>query len=530
MEQGMQGAGMGDQSWQRWGRILVLSAAYCAAFLLLWRLSLDQWYLPAGLRAACLLLLPIRYWPLVFIGEASALLYMRVPKAEQYSVQWAYLSPFLYIAAYSVVPYYFKRKISTLPELIRMFPQVALALAIWGCICAMVINYVLMGPRQTVTVLNFLSFTVGNYHGIIMVLLPWLLWEHREQWKAKAADGTNSIVVSILLIAILYMAATLGPAQESAIQLMPLIFMILPVFYLTLVHGWHGAALGIIFVNVAIAFALPRTNIVGEFDGIILTAQVALAAITGGLLVVGSYISTLFDKTAAALLSEMQAIKALREQEETEPVQSKGLLRTLFRSNDLRLRESALAMGASCIDMDSYRIDVVKTLKDDGQYERAMDAQVAGMQAAKSLDMQRDSLYPLEIETHGLYAALMGPAFHDVWRQHARVHQNFRGEQNYLSGPLRIAVYRAISRAMESMQDYAPNEYDIRARVWRRSGRSGATVLVVCSATREPDALSQDAQDALDELRARVFAFDGVLKQRHTCRIRFMMTEATSSE
>lgn len=521
---------MGDQTWQRWGHILVLSAAYCAAFLLLWRFSLDQWYLPAGLRAACLLLLPIRYWPLVFIGEASALLYMRVPKAEQYSVQWAYLSPFLYISAYSVIPFYFKKKFDTLPDLIHKFPQMTLALAIWGCTCAMVINYVLMGPRQTVTALNFLSFTVGNYHGIIMVLLPWLLWSHREQWKAKAAGGANSVVVAILLIVILYMTATLGPAQESAIQLMPLIFMILPVFYLTVVHGWHGAALGMIFVNVAIAFALPRTNIVGESDGIILTAQVALAATTGGLLVVGSYISTLFDKTSAALFSEMQAIQALREREEAGPEQSKGLLRTLFRSNDLRLRESALVMGSSCIDMNSYRHDAVNILKDDGQYERAMEALAVGVQAAKSLDMQRDSLYPLEIETHGLYAALMGPAFHDVWRKSARVHQYFRGEQNYLSDTLRIAVYRAISRAMESMQDYAPKEYDIRARVWRRSGRSGATVLVICSATREPEALSQDARDALDELHARVFAYDGTLKQRHPCHIRFMMTEATPSK
>ncbi|MFZ5637046.1 MAG: MASE1 domain-containing protein [Pseudomonadota bacterium] len=521
---------MEDQPWKWWGLILTLSVVYCLAFLGLWRISLDQWYLPAGLRAACLLLLPIRYWPLVFIGEASALLYMRVPKAEQYSVQWAYLSPFLYIAAYSAVPYHIKSKIDTLSELIHKFPQVASILALWGCICAMAINYVLVGPRQTVTTLNFLSFTVGNYHGIIMVLLPWLLWVHREQWKAKAADGTNSIVVSILLIVILYMTATLVPEQQSAIQLMPLIFMILPVFYLTVVHGWHGAALGIIFVNVAIAMALPRTNIVGEFDGIILTAQVALAAITGGLLVVGSYISTLFDKTAAALLSEMRATKALREQEDAAPVKSKGLLQTLFRSTELRLRESALAIGASCIDMNSYRHNAVDILKDDGQYERAMDAQAAGMQAAKSLDMQRDHLYPLEIDTHGLYAALMGPAFHDVWRKHARVHQYFRGEQNFLSDTLRIAVYRAINRAMESMQDYAPNEYDIRARVWRRSGRSGATVLIIGTATCEPVALSQDAQDALEELHARAFAYDGVLKQRHPCRIRFMMTEDALSE
>lgn len=187
-------------------------------------------------------------------------------------------------------------------------------------------------------------------------------------------------------------------------------------------------------------------------------------------------------------------------------------------------------IGAARHNLDSYRHDVAQSLKDDGQYERAMEALATGMQAARTIDLQRDTLYPLEIESHGLYAALMGPAFHDEWRQHARVYQNFSGNQHHLSITLRLAVYRAVFRAMESMQDYAPNEYDIRARVWRRSGRSGATVLITCSATREPEASSQGACDAFDELRARVFAFDGALKRRHPCRIRFMMTETVSAE
>lgn len=521
---------MGKHSLRYWGSLIGLSAVYCGAFLLLWRISLDQWYLPAGLRAACLLLLPIRYWPLVFIGEACALLYMRIPKIEQYSIQWALLSPFLYISAYSLVPYHIKKKVGSLSDLTRKFPQIALVLATWGCILAMVINYALMGPRQTVTTLNFLSFTVGNYHGILMVLLPYLLWKHRKRWQSKASEAAQSVTIALLLIAILYMAAMLGSAENSAIQLMPLIFMILPVFYLTVLHGWHGAAVGIIFVNVAIAFALPRTNISGEFDGIILTAQVALAAVSGGLLVVGSYISSLFDKSAATLLSELQAIQELRSREEDGANHSKRLIRAVIRSTDLRLRENALMIGAARHNLDSYRYDVAQSLKDDGQYERAMEALATGMQAAKTIDLQRDTLYPLEIESHGLYAALMGPAFHDAWRQHARVYQNFSGDQHHLSLTLRLAAYRAIFRAMESMQDYAPNEYDIRARVWRRGGRSGATVLVICSATREPEALSQDARDAFDELRARVFAFDGALKRRHPCRIRFMMTEAVSAE
>ena len=521
---------MGDQWWPRWGKGLILSAVYCTAFLLVWRISFNQWYLPAGLRLACLMLLPLRYWPYILAGDAAALLTMRVPKAEQYSIEWAYLSPFLLVSLIALVPRYFRSRLADDEAIARSLPAIGLAAGVWSCVVGMGLNYFLNGPTQLVTVQNFISYSVGNYLGILMALIPCMLWRLRAKWRNTAGQIAQSIAIATLMIAALFGAVFVTGTHGTAVQLMPLVFMLLPVVYLTVLHGWPGAATGTFLISLAVSFALPRTNIAGAFDGIILLAQIIIAVASAGLLVVGNYISTLFDKSAAALLSEMKAVRALREQEEAEPVKSKGLLRTLFRSNDLRLRESVLAMGASCIDMNSYRHDVVKTFKDGGQYERAMEAQVAGMQAAKSLDMQRDSLYPLEIETHGLYAALMGPAFHDVWRQRARIYQNFRGEQQSLSLTLRLAIFRTISRAMESMQDYAPNEYDIRVRVWRRSRQSCATVLVTCSATRKPEALSQDAQDALDELRARLFAFDGVLKQQTPCRIRFLMAEATPSE
>lgn len=521
---------MGKLSLQQWGKGLALSVGYCAFFLLFWRYSLDQWYLPAGLRLASVLLFPRKYWLFMAAGDAAALLVLRVPKAEQYSVQWAYLSPLLFMPVYSLAPLALRAWLKSPARISTWLPVIAVAVVCWSTTWSMVLNHVLMGPRSEVTLQNFIRFSVGDFLGIMMILLPCLLWIRREEWRGSRNDKTQNIAMACLMIAALYATAMMGGAKGSAIQLMPLVFMVLPVFFLTVMHGWHGAALGMVLVNLAVALALPRTDAAGVFSEIILVAQVALSALNVGLLLVGDRISKLFEMSIEAVLSELRAIQALRAQEEAGTDQSRGLLRTLFRSNDLRLRENALTIGAARHNLDNYRHDVVKTLKDDEQYERAMEAQVSGMQAAKSLDMQRDSLYPLEIETHGLYAALMGPAFHDAWRQQARVFQNFRGEQHYLSLTLRLAVYRAISRAMETMQDYAPNEYDIRIRAWRRSGRSGATVLILGSATLEPEALSQDALDALDELRARTIAFDGALKQRHPCRIRFMMTEATLPE
>ena len=50
---------------------IAISVLYCIAYLVLRYYSFDQWFLPAGLRAACLFFMPLRYWPFVFIGDAA---------------------------------------------------------------------------------------------------------------------------------------------------------------------------------------------------------------------------------------------------------------------------------------------------------------------------------------------------------------------------------------------------------------------------------------------------------------------------
>lgn len=517
---------MGKHSLRYWGKGLALSAGYCGLFLILWRHSLDQWYLPAGLRLAGVLLLHPRYWPFIAAGDAAALLVLRAPKSEQYSVQWAYLSPFLFMPVYSLAPLALRAWLKTPSRIASWLPFIAVIVVCWSTSWSMVLNHFLMGPRSQVTLQNFMRFTAGDFLGIMMIVLPCILWIRRKEWRGNGSEIAQNSAISCLMIAALFATSSMGSEDNSAIQLLPLVFMVLPVFFLTVMHGWHGAALGIVLVNLAVAFALPRPNVQGAHSEILFIAQITLAVLNIGLLIVGDRISRLFELSTTAIIDKIQAVRALRIEQDSNAGHSKNLLKTIFRSNDLQLREKALMIGAARHNLDNYRYDVAQSLKEDGQYERAMEALATGMQAAKTIDLQRDTLYPLEIETHGLYAALMGPAFHDAWRQHARVYQNFSGDQHYLSITLRLAVYRAIFRAMESMQDYAPNEYDIRARVWRRRGRAGVTVLITCSATREPEALSQNAQDAFDELRARVFAFDGVHKRRHPCRIRFMMTEA----
>ena len=75
--------------WTDAAKGLALGTGYCVAYLAMRYLSFDQWFLPAGLRAACFLLLPYRQWPFLLVGDIAALSIVRIPMAEKYSALWS---------------------------------------------------------------------------------------------------------------------------------------------------------------------------------------------------------------------------------------------------------------------------------------------------------------------------------------------------------------------------------------------------------------------------------------------------------
>ena len=244
---------MDAQGWRTVAKGIGLAVAYCATFLFMWRYSVDQWYLPAGLRLACLLLLPMRYWPYVFAGDAAAMLYLRVPKAEQYSVQWAYLSPFFLVALISLLPLYVRSKLKDTQSIIMRLPLVVFAGCIWSTVAGRFLNITLNGPTPAFTAERFISFCVGDFLGALMVLLPCLLWLQRSTWRNSRQHITQTLAIAVLMVALLFGSAMIPIDVGKEIRLMPLVFMILPLTYLTILHGWHGAAIGTILVNLAIS-------------------------------------------------------------------------------------------------------------------------------------------------------------------------------------------------------------------------------------------------------------------------------------
>lgn len=519
---------MDAQAWKTIGRGILIGAAYCAAFLIMWRHSYDQWYLPAGLRFASLLFLPMRYWPYVFAGDAAAMLNIRAPKAEHYSPQWAYLSPFLLVMLISAVPLYVRKRMSDGEQIVKWLPLIALIGCLWSTVAGRLINIALDGPTPPFTVERFVSFCVGDFLGILMVLLPCLLWQKRRQWRSSRAHIAQSITVATLMVAALFATAMIPGGSGSPIRLMPLIFMLLPLVYLTILHGWHGAAIGTLLINVAISLALPQVHLIGASDSIALIAQAALAVISSGLLIVGIHISQLYQQSGPALRDEWIALQTKRERE--HEARTMGAVRSLFQSFEQQFREKSLLLAYARDDLDAYRHAVAQTLKDEGLYRQAMDAISTGVESSRALERHSELLYPFEIETYGLHAVLLSEYFQDRWGGRVRLQcvLSHPSKRPPLSLPLQLAAYRAICSAMNMLAVMAPTEHNVRVRQWQRGGHRGVTVFINCSPTTE-FALTPDVQRSLQELAMLARAYDGTFKHRHTHRIGFLISEPQSA-
>lgn len=506
---------MEDAKWSDTAKGLVLSAAYCASFLAAWYLSFDQWYLPAGLRAASLLFVPYRYWPYLFAGDAAALLVIRVPKAEQYSMLWAYLSPFLLMPMVSSLALLLRNTLKTTQDKARWLPLAALSIAVWSSVSNMMLNYFLYGPRASVSFANLYKFSVGDYLGILMVVLPVLLFMGRNNGQVKPRHALRDTLIAGAAIFVLYCIAAV-PTLEAAFHQGLLMLMLLPVVGLTFRHGWPGAAIGILVVNVVTAMKIPYMNTPGTYDAEIFVTQQALAIAATGLLMLGSVISDLFDKARSAGVAEKEALL---------------LAQNSFLSSESKLRDQVIYMAQMQLRLDDYRDELVDWLKQHRHFEAAMDLNNRGVAHARLFDQQALALYPMRIEAQGLYSVLNAEAFTDFWTNDTAVRYQLRGQPKQLTVDLQLAAYRCVCNAFALLSECDPKQYTVRSRVWRYGGKRGIAMLVIAKPTAGRE-LQHDQAGLLAamELEGRVKAHGGAVRRRHLNRISMLLSEPADAE
>lgn len=495
---------------------LGMAGLYAAVFVGTWYLSVDQWYLPAGLRFAAMFLLPRRWLAYALLGDAMAMLYIRVPLAnekidDEYPLMWAYVSPFLLALCLYGSSRLIKRFVDT-SNLPKTLPASALLFAVACKALNVGVNLSLSGPPFGTNLQQFVSAVIGDYLGILLVVLPIGVWQYRHQWLGPTSSVIKHAATMIVLVLCLYATVVVTGAHGTAVQLLPLIFMTLPAVYLTVLYGWNGAALGCVIVNLGIALALPRTGIMGAFDGVVLLAQAALCVASIVLLGVGWHITRLSNQFKSAFAELESTTEALS--------QSKSIARDALVSSESRLRQHALMLVAARSNLDGFRHDVVSALKANGHSAAAFDATLKGRAAIDEIAKYGDELYPFDIEKYGLYAVLMSDNFANRWGPEVHIRHILVGESpKTLRMSQRLAVYRGICAAIDSLHHQMhPRDIITKVRIWKRNHRVGTMVEIRYKG-------GDGDLSRIVDLDSIVSAYGGTVKYRRTRGVAFVLSD-----
>ena len=496
---------------------LMLGIAYCVVYLVLRYYSFDQWALPAGLRAVCLFLLPLRYWPFIFIGDAAAVMYGRLSIADENSKIWVYFGPFALIAGVSIPPYLLRKKLTNAQTLTRQLPIAAACFAAWGAICTVGLNAILGGPSENATIAFFTTRFFGNYLGMLMVMLPVLAWINRHQHVGSLKKAFRDVALASTSIAMMFAYLEYWHSGGDVGRKSILMLMICPALFLTYYHGWFGAAIGVFLVNLGIAQTMTYTRIPGApgpYDETVFLAQIGLAIAASAFLILGTRITSHYERAMDAGVAEEEA---------------KKISRLTLLSNESVLRDQVLYMAQLQILLDDERRELVRWLKTQGKHKEAFALNNTGAQHRQLLNEHALALYPIGIEEKGLFAVVQSQAFEDFWAAGTHVAIRFDdGDPKTLAVELQLAAYRCLCSAIVLMCDWKPEELHIRMRVWRTHLHRGVYFSVSAYSPGEAE-VSQAGTAASLLLNARVSAHGGIVRRHAHCISVLLSEECTLS-
>ena len=496
-----------------WGAFVAkgigIAVLYGVAYLALRYISFNQWFLPAGLRAACLLFLPYRYWPFVLLGDASAVLYQRMPKLDQYAAAWVYAGPFLLIASVAVAPYLIRVRMKQPQDVHFWMPLITLFIATWAAICTATFNYALGGPHQPDSIESSADYVTGNFLGILMLVLPIMLWQARK-WNAyKIRHIARDVAIASTAILALFLFVETRSDHSGLAEQVALLLMIVPAAALTFSHGWPGAVIGVFLVNIGTAQAMEYVGFPKHFESVFLS-QLGLSIFAIIFLLFGSRISAHYDTARRSGIAEQDALK---------------LARMSLLSNEPVLRDQLLCMAQLQVLLDDERDQLAKALRANGKHHEALNLNNQGMEQRQFFEEQALVLYPIGIERSGLFGVLDTPTFRESRASGVEVMLDFgRIDPRTLSSDLQVLAYRCLCHAIDHLSDWEPTHYHVSLRVWHGRARRGLylSVRMLTEYERQATAYGETASLLLE---ARVKASGGRLR-REPYRIRVLLSES----
>jgi glucose-6-phosphate-specific signal transduction histidine kinase len=495
--------------WEGPVRGVALGVIFCLAYLAGRFHSLDQWFLPAGVRAAAFLLLPYRYWPYLLVGDCTAMLLLRIPRIPVDNGLWAYssavLMPLLSCLAVAGV----REKLKTLPEQAKWLPLIAAFLAVWSASSTLAINNVFGGPRDGVTLEFFYVRCVGHFLAIIAIVSPAILWLSRRDATPKPQHFLRDTLLCGAGLILIFCAIVVPQKIGDYLRIGLMSMMLVPVIFMTLRHGWRGCALMLAAACFAVARTLYYLNTEGAYDQPVFLVQHIFVIACFGLLALGHAISTQYATARTLGISEKEAMLASR---------------TSFGVSERVLREKALTLEQMQQRIEEGRKRVAEYLKAIGDFQGALRLNNESVEHNARFGAQIIDIYPLKLEQHGLNAVLNSQEFSDARGGGAHVLPLLGPHPTQLSLELQQVAYRCVVNAIDVLSELTPRAYVIKTRVRRTRQHRGIALIVTVRDPAPPQSTPKSANAAI-ELTARIKAHGGIVKRRHAYRISLWLPE-----
>lgn len=501
---------MEHAKWEQPIRGAVLGIILCLAYVAGRFYSLDQWFLPAGVRVAFFLLLPYRYWPYLLIGDCSAMLLLRVPRIPVDNATWAYsgsvLMPLLSCLAIAGV----REKLRSLAQQAKWLPLIAAYMALWSAASTIAINNVFGGPADGITLEFFYVRCVGHFLAIVAVTSLGMLWLSRRDGTERPAHFLRDTLLFGIVLGAIFCLIVLPKQVGEYLRIGLMQTMIFPIAFLTLRHGWRGAAFGIAATCFAFARTLYYLNVEGAHDVPLFIVQHSLVMASFGLLAIGHVISSSYTNARALGIAEKEAQQASR---------------TSFLVSEPMLRDKALTMEQMHLRMDSERKRVADYLKSIGDFEGALRLNNEAVEHNARFGAYITDIYPLGLERHGLNAVLNSKEFSDARGNGAHVLPLLGSRAADLPFDLQLVAFRCAGLAIDVLSELEPRAYAVKTRVRIGTRRQGIAIFVTARDPTQSQSTAKSARAAI-ELSARVKAHGGIVKRRHAHRIKVWISES----
>ncbi|QNK01485.1 MASE1 domain-containing protein [Dyella telluris] len=437
------------------GRHVAVCVGYALCYALLRDISVSHWNLPAGLRVACLLLLPYRYWPALLLGELIPVSHHAWSHMDDFGWRWSALAALPPMLPVMAVVAWVRRHARLLQDRQQVNMPMLLGVIFAGALVTafddvMVVTAATLPTGMAAPLLDAqvaFGYFLGNYLGALAIApsaIAIYMWQtgrvpaalEAPLWRSRLAKDMLVGVLTPLLVLMVLVFSSQGDGMQVF-----RIAMFLPVVWLTLRHGWQGAALGGTLASIAVTLTSSMVR-----DPAVIQAQALIAFAITTLLMLGSRIAQ------QAQVNQNNHVDALRGFQ----LAQQGLY-----LEELRLRQAADALehlGHNIRDNHNRLLDRLRHVLPSNE-ERSYSKQVA--LAQHEMHRLANALYPRGWRERGVPATLReGPFAQAIHMAGATYDCELSGRGlSQLAPDVHMALYRLACEVLVHVLSRGPMQH-----------------------------------------------------------------------